>query len=200
MPSGVDAVDPTMLEAFPEHAKIIAFIIAEWSQVEYKLGLWLALRLSADGRIIQPMIYAIESSRARINAMHSAITHLLVHDPKSTKAVDAIFGEVSSMLNLRNRYAHAHFGRDSDSEELAIAAPPGKTTKPFNIPLHELQDHFSKMKRLSHKLGVILAAELKLPLKGPDAPASIPAHPLGMSSVRQSGSDSASALQEEPTV
>lgn len=181
-PNDVDIVGPSPLEAFPEHARLIAYIIAEWSQIEYKLAMWLALRLSANNDIILPMVYALETSRARLDVMATALRQLLGQHPSVKGRLDKMLIEAGQVLTLRNRYAHAHFGPDADSRELAIAGMGKKP--PTNVPLHELTHHLNRAKSLSHQLGLILAAELGVPIKGPGAPDSVPAHPLGSHAVR----------------
>jgi hypothetical protein len=170
-------VEPSVMEEFPEHAKFVGFIIAEWSQIEVKLTLILAAKLSADQQIIIPMIAAIESSRARLNTIQAALYALAGPGTALRRRLGKVLEEADKLLTLRNRYAHAHFGPERESRELAITSLGGRT-RPLSIPLHELKHHFERMKQLSHLLGVILAAELKLPLMGPDSPSSVPTHPL----------------------
>src|ERR1700738_1781366 len=180
-PKDETTIGSSPLEAFPEHAQLITYVIAEWSQIEYRLALWLARRLSKDKHVILPMIYALETSRARLDIMAPGLRQL-ISEPRVQGRLDKLLGEASQFLNLRNRYAHGHFGQDADSGELAIAGMGKKS--PINIPLHELKDHCGRMKPLPHQLSVILAAELGLPLKGPVALDSVPAHPLGLSVAR----------------
>jgi len=171
-------VPPSPLEAFPEHAKHIAFIVAEWSQIEYKLAMWTALRMSADQHVVLPMIYALETSRARLDVMAAVLSGLVGDHPKVKGRLERLLTEASQLLALRVRYAHGHFGPDADSQELAIAGM-GKRP-PINIPLHELKHHFTRFKSLSHELALIIATELGLPLGGPETPDTVPAHPLGL--------------------
>jgi hypothetical protein len=180
-PLDAETSGPSPLESFPKHAELIAYIIAEWSQIEYKLAIWLAMRLSTDQHIVLPMVYTLETSRARLDLMACGLRRLLGDDPQVRGKLDKLLNNASEALNLRNKYAHAHFGPDADSQELAIAGMGKKA--PINIPEHELKEHFRRMKELSHTLGVVLAAELGLPLKGVDAPDSVPNHPLGKHAV-----------------
>lgn len=181
LPGAEKRIDPSPLEAYPEHAKYIAYIIAEWSQIELRLAMWVATRMLADQHIVLPMIYALETSRARLDVMAAALRGLIgVERPIALGKLDKLLSEASQLLTLRVRYAHGHFGPDRDSLELAIAPLWGSKRKPINIPLHELKYHFERFKKLSHDLAVIVAAELGLPLRGPDAPDSVPAHPLGL--------------------
>jgi hypothetical protein len=177
-PQDAKTIPPSPLEAFPEHAKYIAYIVAEWSQIEYKLAMWTALRMSADKHVVMPMIYALETSRARLDVMAAVLRELVGDHPKVKGRLDKLLTEASQLLSLRVRYAHGHFGPDADSQELAIAGM-GKR-QAINIPLHELKHHFTRFKGLSHELAVIVATELGLPLGGPDAPDSAPTHPLGL--------------------
>jgi hypothetical protein len=179
LPTNEKEIPPTILELFPDHAKLIGCFIAEWSVAEHYLAVWLALRLKADAHIIRPMIYAIESSRARIDVMATAMDQLFALDSGAQRQLAEIFKEAGNLLTLRNRYAHAYYGEDRDSKELAITAP-ASAKRPTNLPLHELNYHFERLRKFSAKLGLIVAAEMQLPLKGPDAPESVPAHPLGL--------------------
>lgn len=181
-PANETSYGPSPLEAYPEHAMYIAYIIAEWSQIEYKLAMWLALRLSTDKHIVLPMVYRLETSRARLDMMAAGLRELLPDHNEVSGKFEKLLGDASGALNLRNKYAHAHYGPDNDSGELAIAGMGKK--KHVNVPLHELKSHFAQMQQTSHTLGLILAAELELPLLGPDKPETMPAHPLGKFAVR----------------
>lgn len=181
-PKDPDTPDPGLLEGFPEHAQYIAYIIAEWSHIEYRMAMWLALRLSTDKHIILPMVYSLETSRARFDMMASGLRDLLGDHPQVRGKLEQLLKRVDQALRLRNKYAHAYYGQDGDSMELAIAGLGKK--KPVNLPLHELKHHFAQLRTLTHQLDVILAAEFGLPLGGPDAIDTVPAHPLGIHAVR----------------
>jgi hypothetical protein len=183
LPASENAIDPTAMERFPEHARLIGCFIAEWSVAEHWLALWLGLQLSDDAAIIRPMIYAIESSRARVDAMAAAMDQLFARDQRARLKVAEVFKEALQLLTLRNRYAHGYFGDDPDSGELAITSP-ASAKRPINIPVHELKHHFERLKRFSHRMSLIVAAEIGLPLRGPHEPGSVPAHPLGSPFVR----------------
>lgn len=178
-PGDERVIDPSPLERFPEQAQTIAYVVAEWSQIDAKLTMWLALAMEEDGRIIRPMIQSIESSRARLDVTAAALRELVGDHPKMKGRLDDILKSAHSLLTLRNRYAHGHFGADRDSGELALGGP-----KPMNLPIHEIKHHLSLMKKLSHELALIVATQLGLPLKGPDAPDSVPSHPLGLRAAR----------------
>src|SRR5262245_17223597 len=86
------------LEEFPEHAQLISYIIAEWSQIEHKLAIWLGLRLSADNQIIAPMVFALETSRARLDLIAAGLRHLM--PPSARNKLDAVLLKAQQALAL----------------------------------------------------------------------------------------------------
>lgn len=171
-PGSADAVDPAVIELMPEHARLIGFLVAEWTQIEYKLTMYLALCLHAEARYIQPMIYAIESSKARINAVGAALRELVDNEP-GRLWVEHTLTEAEKLLQQRNKYAHGMYGVDATSGECTLIGMGGRRETKL-APLHDLEHQFERMKALSHRLGVAIAAELGLPLGGPDATDSVP--------------------------
>lgn len=174
-PGHVDKVDACLLEEFPEHAKTIALIIATWSQIEFNLSLFLAASLRADRGIIQPMIYAIESSGARMEAIRTALLRIYPGE-KAAKFIGDLMAEASQLLVQRNKYAHAYYGQIDEPKELALIGLHEKR-KTTVVPLHDLAHQYERMKKLSHRTAVLVAAEMQLPLGGPGAADTIPQRP-----------------------
>lgn len=52
------ADQPTVLEQFPEHARLIGLIVSEWSNLEFKL-VWLAsMLIGVHHLVLYSMVYA----------------------------------------------------------------------------------------------------------------------------------------------
>jgi hypothetical protein len=170
----------TIIEGYPDHARIIGYIIAEWTQVEFKLIMWLAFCLRLDRMIIKPMLYAIETSRGRLEAMTSAFLVLFKEEPERSEVL-AILTEAKSLLNQRNKFAHAAYAKSSTGE-LAIVKP--RTDEAVELPVHDLRHQFERMRALSDRIGQKLRPFFgKLPLTPFAAPAT-QQNPSGSDSVR----------------
>src|SRR4051794_40303948 len=85
------ANDPTLMEGFPEHAKLIGYIIAEWSQIEYKMAALVAISLQVPFTSIANMIYALESPGARLDVMRAGLSH--IHREPGLSEVTALLTE-----------------------------------------------------------------------------------------------------------
>ena len=179
MPDEFAAIPTAIIEDYPEHARMIGCIVAEWSQIEYRIIFWLSLSLGANNTMIMPMIYAIEASRARLDATSAAFLEVVKEEPARSELV-AILEEAKSLLNQRNKFAHALYGI-SASGELAILRL--RTDDAGDLPLYDLKHQFGRMKELSHKLAMRLKPIVERLLPTPSAAQVRPE--------RSSGSDDA---------
>src|SRR5262245_29794224 len=109
---------PTFLEDYPEHARLIGCLIAEWTAIEYKL-MWLAsFRMGVNARVVQPMIYGIDSSNARLESLRGAFMAIHNKSEAMRSEMEATLSESKQLLTQRNKYAHAIYGENTKTKEL----------------------------------------------------------------------------------
>ncbi len=167
LPSQGAPLGPAIIERFPEHARLIGFFIAEWSQVEHNLVLIFAICLEAPSPVVRPMLYAIESSGARLEAMIAALKQLFAEDAETRELLVELFDQAKSLLHQRNKFAHSLYGV-SATGEMAILGIRKQTAS--DLPLHDLQDQFNRIRRLSHRSSQMLAVALGRWKDRPPAP------------------------------
>src|SRR4051812_2656665 len=71
--NALGATEPSLLEQYPKHAQMIGCVTAEWSQIEYPLTSLVGMTLGMPSRVIDGILYAIDSSGARLKALRAAI-------------------------------------------------------------------------------------------------------------------------------
>jgi hypothetical protein len=167
-------IGANVLEAYPEHAQLIRCIVAGWSQLEMRLVVWLQALFSSDAPALEPMIYAIESSRARIDAMQSAFEQLMPAD--QLPHVRTLLRSAAKLLTVRNKYAHALYVVTLNTRELAILKRGGQSGF-TRLPLSELTHQLQRMKEVSHAIGLASFAATQESPPEPPAPDTPPAHP-----------------------
>jgi len=143
------ANDPLVIEVFPDHLRLIGLIIAAWSEVEYKLIGLLAIELRASMDTVTAMIYALESSGARLEVIAAAFT-TLAEDESARIEAAATITEAQSLLRQRNKFAHALYGESSKGEMAILSLQKGTAVE---LPLHDLKHQFERMKQLSYRVG-----------------------------------------------
>lgn len=149
-PMGAD--DPLIVEAYPEHFQIIGFFIAGWSELEYKLMAFLAVELQIPLKIVTAMMYAIESSGARLDVMR-AVFGQAPDSPVKTEYLDFLT-EAGSILTQRNKFAHAIYA-EGHNYELAILGM--RRDSASDLPVHDLKHQLGRLKNLSYRVGRNLA-------------------------------------------
>lgn len=165
----------SFLEDSPEHAKTIAFLIAEWNALEQKLVYLTSLSMEVHRRVIIPMVYASDSSRTRLESIRGALAILFKDEPTQHAEMTEILDAAGGFLTQRNKYAHAVYGK-SKQGELVLHNVREHTSD--LVPLHDIQHQFERMKALSDRIGRLLArkmievqeAKKKLPRPGESAP------------------------------
>ncbi|MDP9202600.1 MAG: hypothetical protein M3P26_11805 [Gemmatimonadota bacterium] len=145
------ADDPAIIEAFPNHMRLIGSIIAEWSHVEYKLAMLLAMGLRCPQQTVAAMLYAIESSGARLDVIEAVFRHF--KEPARSEA-SALIEEARSMLVQRNKFAHSIYGESADG---GLAIVGIRRDSAGDLPEHDLRHQFERMKALSYHAGRFLA-------------------------------------------
>lgn len=135
---------PGMLEHFPEHARIIGCLIAEWTHVEYRLILMLALASHAPNDVVMPMLYAVQSSKGRLEAMQAAYLRIIPDEPRRTQIME-VLDRARSLLTMRDKYAHALYGwydPDGPHETLSIIGQGSRVG--HDLPLYDLQHQYRR--------------------------------------------------------
>lgn len=145
----------TALDAFPEHAKLIACLIAEYSAMEHKLATMVAWSMGNRKDVVLPMIYAVDSSRARLEAMRAALIVLMEQRaPDTVPRFNALFDTARALLTQRNKFAHALFGKNTKTGELMRIDPSNYDST--EVPLHDIQHQLNRMKDHSFQVGQML--------------------------------------------
>jgi hypothetical protein len=171
------ANDPALIEAFPEHARMIGYIVAEWSQVEYKTAALVAIALRVPFQVIADMVYALESGGARMDVMRGALSHL--NEEPARSEVEALFTEADSLRHQRNKFAHGLYGHGPNRELVMHGVRKASLGE---VPLHDLMHQYGRMKALSYRAGRLvssLADMFQEQPQGPGASASLPSTALG---------------------
>lgn len=145
----------SVLDAFPEHAKLIACLLAEYSALEHKLATMVAWSMGNRKGVAIPMIYAVESSRARLEAMRAALIVLMKqYAPDTVASFNGLFDAARGLLMQRNKYAHALFGKNTKTGELMRIDPANYEAT--EVPLHDIQHQLDRMKEHSFQVGKLL--------------------------------------------
>jgi hypothetical protein len=148
---------PSMLENFPDYAQLVGCIIAEWSAIELTMTWLVSFSMKEHGLIIQPMVYAVASSRSRLAMMEAAL-HKIVPVRDGDTTLDEIFSEASDLLDERNGYGHAHYARSASGALVMMKLKHLGTNHPqgaWEPKLDELKNVFHRMKRLkTHVAGL----------------------------------------------
>ena len=143
-----------ILEAFPKHAQAIGALIAEYAIVEQKLALLLSFLMGTRKGVVMPMVYAIESSKARLEAMRAAMRSIMIaKSPDQWDFWNGLFDEARRLLTQRNKYAHAVFSVTKQSGTLMKTDPATFDVSP--VPLHDVQHQLERMK--VHSQALVLA-------------------------------------------
>lgn len=182
--------DPAITEQFPEHMKLVGNLVSEWSQVEHKLVVLLSYLMSADAEIIRPMLYAIESSSARLDAIRAALLVLLHGNDQWLEVLTPLMDKAGSLLAQRNKYGHALYGMTGKGELGFVRVSKNQVTA---VPLHDLEHQFGRMKELAGEIGALIPAAMN---KG-----KLRRQALDASAVPQTGSRSLTGAPapEDPT-
>lgn len=176
----------SFLEEFPDHAKAIACLIAEYSAIEHRLATLAAAFMGNRKGVALPMIYAIESSRGRLEAIRAAILAVVRSiRPDSEAAMNQLVDETAKLLTQRNKYAHAVFGKNTRTGALMVLNP--SNWESTELPLHDVQHQLKRMKDHSALVHQILAPVYEAMRKEP--PATSPQ--LADAPPNQPGSDDA---------
>lgn len=141
--------DPMLIEAYPHHVRLIGLIICAWSEIEYKLIGLLAIDLKVPMETIGMMVYAVESSGARLEILRAAFARLHKDETKRTEMI-ALIEEAQSLLLQRNKFAHSLYGH-SEFGEMAIVSI--RKDLAADLPLHDLKHQFERMRNLNFRVG-----------------------------------------------
>lgn len=173
-----------IIERYPEHARLIGSVITEWTQAEHNLIRLLSSVMQADEEIILPMLYAIESSRTRLDVLTAAFRVLMRDDAAAWEDMDSALADAGKLLTQRNKYAHAFYAITTQDE---LAMMGLKRDEIIVLPLHDLMHQFERMRALSQRISVTLAYALGLAEAPPPTPpesAGAPPTPPQRSGVR----------------
>lgn len=151
--------ESAIIERYPDQARLIGSIVAEWSQVEHNLVMLLGLSMKADAEIIRPMLYAIESSGARLDVISAAFAVLMKDRPEVWAEMEAVLTEAKKVLVQRNKYAHSFYGVSGTGELAVLGFRRGEAN---DLPLHDLKYQFDRVRELSKAVSISLAFALGL--------------------------------------
>src|SRR5262245_45417015 len=97
------------LDYHKEVATLVGMIIAKWNVVEYQCVGILADGLHCSIKVAEQMVYAVISSKARIEMIKLSVQTQLASfdaDPTVGNKLGALLGRVKKCLTLRNGLAH----------------------------------------------------------------------------------------------
>ncbi|MEX2109083.1 MAG: hypothetical protein WD802_00570 [Gemmatimonadaceae bacterium] len=129
--------------------RYVGLIIAAFSECEVKLITLLSMELGLRFGTVADMLYAIESSGARLEAMRAAFCSHMPDTGRLPEIVDLV-DEAQSLLTQRNKFAHSIYA-EGEHGEMAIIGM--RRNEAVDLPLHDLKHQFGRMKALSYQLG-----------------------------------------------
>jgi hypothetical protein len=145
---------PTMLEHYPDHARLIGCFIGEWTVLEYKLVCVADMFLSMQGGALAQVVYQLKSSRMRVDSLELLMTGIPEKTELALELIE-ILGEAKKLLKIRDDYAHHLFGRSPDTADLLKV---GVTKDDHHaVTLDDLTHQFNRLKRVSHRTGQVFA-------------------------------------------
>lgn len=148
------AGDPTVMDKFPEHARLIGCIVAEWTQVEHKMVVLLCSMMQGDdSKAARAMLYALSTSLGRVQLIQAALAELSGDSEAARATIKEISDEATYQLGKRNDLAHALFGVTDDGKLGTFSYRRRKATE---VKLDELEALYARMQTFSHKLGTAL--------------------------------------------
>jgi hypothetical protein len=126
------------LEGRPEAATLVAACIGVWADIEYNIGLTLALSLGTDAKAALAMYTDVENRTAQFRMVESATRHRLPQH--QLEVFTAIIRLVRSAMKQRDRLAHWRWGYTIElPNDLLLVEPTAK------LKTHtEILDRFSR--------------------------------------------------------
>jgi hypothetical protein len=122
-----------------------------------------ALVSRSDRHIIFPMVYAIQSSNARVGAMKAALSQLIsIGSQIDALKVDDVFDRAEKMLRMRDKYAHARYGwfdAVAPGDKLWVIGQGTKAS--HELPLHDLMHQLDRAKELHQDVQSLVDSELE---------------------------------------
>lgn len=138
----------TPLELFPEEARLIGLIVATWSTIEYEMVSWLTFRHGVNDDVLRRALFAIQSSSGRLAAMKAAFS-AIIRDPEERKLVDDVLKEASSLLGVRDKYAHGlySYGGPDGTGDFGLQISRESKGKTHPLPAHDLTHELQRMNK-----------------------------------------------------
>jgi hypothetical protein len=134
------------LTEHPEHASLIAKIVAQWNTIEDAYTRLLSYFIGVNFFSASQLFATLTASRAKLDLFETAGQYFFEGDVDGRAAFDELVGLLSGRLKERNKYAHAIYGIN-DIGELAIIrrnrelSQPGRAVE--TIRLAELEAAWS---------------------------------------------------------
>ena len=146
--------DPNILDDFPEHARLIGCILAEWTQAEHKLVVALGAFIPGRGAYaIRSMLYTLTTSRPRLQLIQAGLAEITSPSPETKAALQDIAEEAEALLHLRNDLAHALFARATKNRLATFSYKRGQSTV---VTVEQLKETYGRMTRFSRRAGDLL--------------------------------------------
>ncbi|MEX2153050.1 MAG: hypothetical protein WD825_06895 [Gemmatimonadaceae bacterium] len=147
-----DGETGSALDPYPEHARLIGLIIADWNKVEARFALLLmravGLRSQLGAKLIRPMAYAIASNSGRLGAM-KAIAATAIPADRHRRQLLGLFSEAEKVLRLRNAVAHGIYtGHGLKVKRLDFRFEFGHPQSPRVVSLKELRGIHRRIRHL----------------------------------------------------
>jgi hypothetical protein len=157
----------SILDQFPDHARLIALIIANWTGIESILVRWTAYLLKTDYER-SLVIWNESSSLAPKLKLIKRFMHRFMPDDKDRKAIMDLLGEIQSASGLRHKYAHAVYSCDAGAETISISpgTAPGKDQEWIRptvpLTLDSLRSDLAQLVSLADKAHAIRIESISL--------------------------------------
>jgi len=139
----------TALTEHPEHAIVIANIIAAWNTIEDEVCSYLELFFALGMGDARAIASKIQSSKGRVDFVAEAGKNFIRHNSDLLAEFEDILAVLQKRIKHRNLYAHAIYVTNLDDRENIYIA--NRTTNPFDIdgytkiPLADLHSHMRLM-------------------------------------------------------
>jgi hypothetical protein len=122
------------LTEHPEHAALIAKIIAQWSAIEDAYTRLFSYFIGVNFFSVSQLFATLVASRAKLDLFEAAGQYFFAGDAEGLAAFTELVGLLSGRLKIRNKFAHAIYGIDDNGDLVIVRrdrelAQPGKAVE-----------------------------------------------------------------------
>lgn len=157
----------SVLDQFPEHAKRIALIIANWTAIESIMVSWLAYLLKTDNERSLVLWNEMISIAPKIKLIKRFTRHYVADCDAKEKFLE-LLGKIQTDSSLRHHYAHAVYSCTPDATTIFISPgiSPGNDREwvqpTIPLTLDALNIHIQQLVSLVDRASRVKLSELAL--------------------------------------